>query len=382
MNDFCKTLIHDIKTYWPYSVEEAGARLRAEVSTMCLNWGWWILEPVCQMLIYVLIFGVIFRASTEYYPAYVFIGLTVYYDNGNNPIFRGCFNESGIRCHSWLKNDIAFQIYSRFYHNRRLRRYFQDRIYYYPHNMDGLIILFDTKIPDHYLKMIKIKNPRAKIILWYWNEVNSENKVSHPEEFDIWSNSPADCEAYGLHYNPQFFFDSITEQHRDIREQGKMQGKQSFIFMGREKGRSDLISGIAREVEKCGWSCDINYLSTCINDRPRNPADPYSAGFEYDRCIEKILNYQGILDVVYKENSGLSLRPLESIFFHKKLITNNPIVASYDFYDENNMYIWGRSKMSLEEFLSKPYRPVPDRICRRYLVSSWLSRIKTYYGME
>ena len=78
MKDFYKRLKHDLVTYFPYSVEEARARLRAEVSSMRLNWGWWILEPMLQMLVYVLIFGYIFRARTEYFPAYVFIGLIIW----------------------------------------------------------------------------------------------------------------------------------------------------------------------------------------------------------------------------------------------------------------------------------------------------------------
>ncbi len=78
MNNLYKKLKHDFKTYFPYSVEEARARLHAEVSTMWLNWGWWILEPILQMLVYVLIFGYIFRSGTEYYPAYVFTGLVIW----------------------------------------------------------------------------------------------------------------------------------------------------------------------------------------------------------------------------------------------------------------------------------------------------------------
>lgn len=75
---FCEKLKHDLISYWPYSVEEARARLHAEVSTMRLNWVWWILEPILQMLVYVLIFGYIFRARTQYYPAFIFTGLTAW----------------------------------------------------------------------------------------------------------------------------------------------------------------------------------------------------------------------------------------------------------------------------------------------------------------
>ncbi len=69
---------NDLITFGPYCLEESKARLRAEVSTTRMGWFWWVLEPLLQMMVYVLIFGFIFRASTQYYPAYIFIGLTAW----------------------------------------------------------------------------------------------------------------------------------------------------------------------------------------------------------------------------------------------------------------------------------------------------------------
>ena len=308
--------------------------------------------------------------------------LVIYYDNGNKPIFRTCFAESGIPCRSWLKNYTAFLVYSLCEKVNRIGLFFRNYIYAYPEDMEGLIILFDTKLPEFYLRRILEKNPRAQIIVWYWNEVKSEKKLQNQDAFDIWSYSPADCREYWLIYNSQFYFDSVVKRYRDVREQREMRGERSFIFMGREKGRSDQINAVAEAIKQCGWGCQIDYLSTCKNDRPHKSGNPYTKGFGYDTYVQKVMAYQGILDVAFKENSGLSLRTMESIFFHKKLITNNSLVSTYDFYDENNIYIWGKSGMSLEEFLARPYRPVPDSICNQYLITSWLARFKEYYGMK
>ncbi len=78
MKSIVQRFVHDLRRYGPYCLEEAKATLRAEVSSARLNWLWWILEPVLQMLVYIVIFGYIFRASTEFYPAYIFIGLTAW----------------------------------------------------------------------------------------------------------------------------------------------------------------------------------------------------------------------------------------------------------------------------------------------------------------
>ncbi|MDE6202639.1 MAG: ABC transporter permease, partial [Lachnospiraceae bacterium] len=52
--------------------------LQEEVSNSFLNWLWWILEPLRSMLVYVLIFGLVFKTDEAYFPIFVFIGITVW----------------------------------------------------------------------------------------------------------------------------------------------------------------------------------------------------------------------------------------------------------------------------------------------------------------
>lgn len=68
----------DIKKYYRYSIVSAKSQLKAEVANSYLNWVWWILEPFCFMLIYTFIFGYVFNAKEQYFPVYIFIGLTMW----------------------------------------------------------------------------------------------------------------------------------------------------------------------------------------------------------------------------------------------------------------------------------------------------------------
>lgn len=70
--------VRDIKRYFPYSIVSAKAQLKAEVANSYLNWLWWILEPLCFMLIYSFVFGYVFNAREQYFPIYIFIGLSVW----------------------------------------------------------------------------------------------------------------------------------------------------------------------------------------------------------------------------------------------------------------------------------------------------------------
>ncbi len=69
---------NDLKKYFRYSVVSAKSKLKAEVANSYLNWLWWILDPLCFMLIYTFIFGFVFNAKEQYFPAFIFIGLSMW----------------------------------------------------------------------------------------------------------------------------------------------------------------------------------------------------------------------------------------------------------------------------------------------------------------
>lgn len=73
-----KRFITDMKKYWGYSVYEAKSKLKSEVANSYLNWIWWILEPLCLMLIYAFVFGFLFKHKQEYYNVYIFLALAIW----------------------------------------------------------------------------------------------------------------------------------------------------------------------------------------------------------------------------------------------------------------------------------------------------------------
>lgn len=68
----------DISKYSKYALHSTKAQLKSEVANSYLNWLWWILDPLCFMLIYVFMFGYVFKAQEKYFPVFVFIGITMW----------------------------------------------------------------------------------------------------------------------------------------------------------------------------------------------------------------------------------------------------------------------------------------------------------------
>lgn len=78
LQKYSRRLFRDVRRYSQYVVRSAGAYLRAEVVNSYLDWLWWLIEPFCMMLIYTMIFGVVFHASEQYFPVFIFIGITMW----------------------------------------------------------------------------------------------------------------------------------------------------------------------------------------------------------------------------------------------------------------------------------------------------------------
>lgn len=70
--------LKDIIKYRKYVVYATKAELKAEVANSYLNWIWWILQPLCMMLVYVFVAVVVFQKSEPYFPVFVFIGQTLW----------------------------------------------------------------------------------------------------------------------------------------------------------------------------------------------------------------------------------------------------------------------------------------------------------------
>ena len=73
-----KKFFFNIKKYYKYAIRSAKAELKSEVSDSYLNWLWWIIEPLCFMLIYTFVFGFVFKNDEPYFASFVFVGQTAW----------------------------------------------------------------------------------------------------------------------------------------------------------------------------------------------------------------------------------------------------------------------------------------------------------------
>ena len=79
------------------------------------------------------------------------------------------------------------------------------------------------------------------------------------------------------------------------------------------------------------------------------------------------------MDIMADNQNGLTLRPMEAMFFKKKLITNNADIINYNFYNSENIFILGQRPLEeIPAFLDEPVREVPEDILDEYRMENWL----------
>lgn len=73
-----KRFIKDLKKYKNYMLYATWAELKTEVINSYLGFLWMILEPLAFMLIYTFIAIFVFKSNVDYFPVFVFIGLSIW----------------------------------------------------------------------------------------------------------------------------------------------------------------------------------------------------------------------------------------------------------------------------------------------------------------
>jgi hypothetical protein len=76
-------------------------------------------------------------------------------------------------------------------------------------------------------------------------------------------------------------------------------------------------------------------------------------------------------------HSGLSFRTFEALGFNKKLITTNPIIKDYDFYDDQNIFFADETTdfSNINDFLNSDYKEIDPIIKNKYSFSNWIKYI-------
>lgn len=128
--------------------------------------------------------------------------------------------------------------------------------------------------------------------------------------------------------------------------------------------------------------CDLGYINP-ENELHNENLQYQNEYLPYIQVLEKEKNAEIIIDICKPHHKGLSFRAFESLFFGKKLITNNADVVNYDFYHPENILIVDFNNPAIEkvkQFMKLPYHPIDENIVKKYSVENWIKYILNLEG--
>jgi hypothetical protein len=231
----------------------------------------------------------------------------------------------------------------------------------------------------------KTRNPKAITINYQWDSIaNLENfnfDTDLIKYYDFkYSFDHLDCIKYKhwnlqhkpLFYTEEFKVDEECEALYDFATVGGMQMKRVNLVKQLQQILPDYRFNIHLRT-----SITLNLPFTLI----KTGIKPF---FQF--ALLKDLNKKEVSDILKKAKviidapqlfqSGLSMRTIEVLALGRKLITINPEVQKYDFYNPINCYILnGFDHLSIKEFLDSPVERVDEEITNKYSISFFVSSI-------
>ena len=223
-----------------------------------------------------------------------------------------------------------------------------------------MIILGENYYNYDVSRFIKKRNPKCKVIVFFWNKL-VDNLYSHilndPNVDEFYTFDEEDSKKLNISWNSTFYSKRVKLPTNKIENDA--------IFVGRAKDREKELLGVKDKLLKANLKLDFNII--------KDEKDY----IEYKDYLVRLSKSKAILDYNAYNQTGLSLRTMEALFFKKKLITSNKNIKNYDFYNKNNIFIIGEDNWkNLNKFINSKYEDIDDKIIEYYDFPNWIKRFK------
>lgn len=187
-----------------------------------------------------------------------------------------------------------------------------------------------------YASRLRRRFPNSYLVFFYSNPVALQGLSvlrRLKESYDlIVSFDPEDAKKYGLIYHP-IVIGSIaaSESPPDV-------GPIDLFFVGRAKGRAQMLVELHEAVTNAGGCADFTILEAGAEVMRRANGVNWDQRLDYPEVIQRVMRSHSLLDITAVGQTGFTLRVWESLIYGRRLLTNNPDVATLPFRDGQMVY--------------------------------------------
>ncbi len=233
------------------------------------------------------------------------------------------------------------------------------------------------------IKEIKHCLPNAVFILYQWDSEKNlpySTKI-HPYMDKLFSFDRYDCRRVdNYRFLPLFY----TEIYQEIgkKQQNKYVYDCSYIgtahpqkYMYINKMSQELKNVLPNQFIYHYMPSRLKFIYHKLKDKEYKKAkytEFEAEKLSTEQIIDIFRNSECILDAPQAGQTGLTIRTIECLGAKRKLITTNQDIRNYDFYNENNIYIFDGNFDFSSPFFNNDYQDIPKEIYQKYALSNWL----------
>lgn len=233
------------------------------------------------------------------------------------------------------------------------------------------------------VKALRNSMPDARFHLYLWDGLeNVRGAAEIAPLFDTVSSfDPEDAKRFGWHYRP--LFASNTEKTPKVAMD---RWEHDWVFIGslhsdRYKILRRLVSNSANLRSyvygfipgKLAWF--LRHMTDWSLWQPGTIK--ISTVSLVPKTVGQIVDEaRAAVDIEHPRQRGLTMRTIETLMAHRKLITTNSRIRDTDLFDESRVCIIDRNDPIIpEKFLDTPFLPLASSIRERYSISGWMNDI-------
>ena len=271
-----------------------------------------------------------------------------------------------------INRSIINQFLYYFYKKEVLKKSSQDYELIFVIQGEGLVPKF--------LQWLRIKYRGTPMVCYLWDSIKNKPKLQ--ENFSYFDRVVTfdykDAKAFDLDFVPLFFSPEIQDAKKakkaknlyDLSFVGTIHDDRALIIQTLKNNSPHLklfvylytpsqwIFYIRRLFDKDFFKLNLNEL--------------HFEQLSYDEVQKVRHDSNVILDIHHRNQSGLTIRTIETIALQKKIATTNSDIKHYDFYDPHNIFILNRKNLKIPtSFFKLPYRPLSKNIIHRYSLESF-----------
>lgn len=247
---------------------------------------------------------------------------------------------------------------------------------------DVVLVICGHSLDVELFSKLRRRQKGAKFLLYLWDDIGRvRNYEAIKHHFDrIITSDRQDAHSYHLEFRPLFFVP-------DYQWSGRKKCYELCFIGWSHSDRKIVVEQILKNNYNNGEKVFIHLLAGRMLRWRAWLAEKFGkksacAGYltseklSTGQAAEILVSSRAALDVQHPSQKGLTIRTIECLAAHTKLITTNPEVRYYNFYHESNIQVIDRKHPAVDrKRLEEPWVEVSGPVISRYSLEQWASDV-------